>query len=377
MDTFWEELSDDEIEQIRALSADLYGVNTKAKSRLAALEVSKLLMQGNPQFTVASYWRQLLKSLKRCEALFPSSQVYYYKSKVWENLGDSESALWLLRKGVEADPDNANIHYIFLTQLLKFCPDEAIQRANAIASERRRPALLLFKAAEILLAQAELQEAVTPPVYQKIIILLEEALRGGSNQNDLPKSISSGGHVLAGLCWKRLGEIERAELEYTQALKADPESLVALVARGILNYGRKTPSALDDFQSAIEKKAPLVWPYFFRAHWAITTSRFDECIKMCQGGLNLSKDPDIVANLFQWLAIARFKIGGTKTDLRNTLTHAVLLSPTNQRINLSLNTVDEISQDRPIDRASILENEDMEKIGQAHLDFELVEPQLS
>jgi tetratricopeptide (TPR) repeat protein len=263
--------------------------------------------------------------------------------------------------------------------LSRIRPEEAVARSREILEGKRRQPVLLFKAVELLFARAELSERTEPRAYENFLKCLNEGFaadRAGL-ESRAPKSVLSGAMVLAGLCWKRLGQEADAEREYSQAIEVCPKSPVPFVARGVLNYGRKTGDALSDFQEAIERDCPVVWPYFFLAHSSLLNSRFGDCIKYCQDGLKLAKEPAIAANLMHWRAVARFHAQSDKGELRNALSKAQEWAPDNRWIKADLESVDGIWGGKAIDSWNLPNTSDAKRIGEAHEKLGALDPVLA
>ena len=372
MDRAWAQLDSEEIGLVRELLADLQGIKSLAKDKSAAERLPELLQDASLQPAGVTVWREFLETLRKCEGLVPAWGVFAYKARAWEALGDEESSLLFLRKSLASDPGNARLEYTLLGQFWRIRSDEAVERANRIAEDASSHPLLLFKAAEILFGDNEQREAGKSSEYRRCIALFEKVSQRGTEVHDPPpRSVFSGAHVLAGLCWERLQNKVNAEAEYSEALRLDPNSVVALVARGKLSYGEDNAAAREDFQRAVELKARLVWPYFFLAHASLRNSKFQECIAYCTEGLKRTNDPDIAANLWHWLGISRYMANGNKSELEGSLNRAKALSPANRDIDRNQKLLSEIEQSEEIEFWQIPPEEEIEEIAQAHFDLEL------
>ncbi len=329
MDVVWMRLQPNEIRLIRDLSADFYGVNADAKDAKAGARFRDEITNIRFRTYAEVQWRMLYNDLKRCEGLLKAEYVFYYKSTIWGKFGDQPAALWLLKKCTEIDASNLNFKYLYLGLLRKLEPNDAVDEALKIAAIRDQAPLLLFKAADILLEHASESASVDTSDYQRILSVYQQAFANVARlgQSEIPRSVLYGGRVVMGLCFSRIGKMVDAENSYAEAIRINPDSDVAFVARGILYYDWKTEAALKDFDRAIKMKAPLVWPYFCMAHWALKNADHKACIKFCKLALDHTVEPEIKAQIVQWHAISRFHFNKSKDDLGKGLKKARELSP--------------------------------------------------
>lgn len=350
MDQVWVKLSSGEITLIRYLSSDLYGVNLEAKDLNSGQEFKRVLEETKFRPQSDTEWHKLHKALIGCEGLFPPNLVYYYKSRMWNGLGDPVAGLFFTKKSIELDPDNMNVRYLYLSQLWNTLPTEALNEANTIAGNRDARALLLFKAADIIFSNAELNQDTPNSVYEKVLGVYKNAFRNivEFHEKQIPASVPYGAMVFMGLCWKRIGNHSEAEKSLSDAIQEalilKRDSSVALIARGILNYGVKTDNAVTDFNEAIKKKASLVWPYFFMAHWALNNNEFAPCVRYCDMADKWPADREVKAELIQWRAISSFNIDANLNALRSNLSRAHELAPNNPIIETNLNWAKQIGE---------------------------------
>ncbi len=338
MDEPWAQLQRVEIERLEGLSEDLYLYAADRKDREAARRFHALLLSALQRPVAREDWELLLGALRESEGLFPAPEVYYFKARAWDALGDPETALWFLEKSVEVGAGDPNIRYLYLTQLAKLRFEQALEQSRRISKAGDEfPPELLFKAGEILLLDAERQQRSDPEKYKVCVETFTKSLeRAQRLKKPLPKSMVSGAFILLGLCRKRLGSAEQAERFYSESLKEDPENAAALVARGMLNYGIKTEQAVADFRHAVKLGEKLVWPYFFLAHYELGAKKYAEALSLCTEAARRTRDPDVLGNVMLWRAIAAFELNGNAHELRASLWHASSLAPRNPSIQANL-----------------------------------------
>jgi hypothetical protein len=111
-----------------------------------------------------------------------------------------------------------------------------------------------------------------------------------------------------------------------------PTNDALLVARGILLYGRETDKSVQDFESAVRHSSPLVWPYFYLAHYALSNNRFDVCLDICNRALRLPASNEVQANMLEWMAIGQASLGYPAQVVESVFQAAQGLAPDNDRI---------------------------------------------
>ncbi|OYV86006.1 MAG: hypothetical protein B7Z73_12515 [Planctomycetia bacterium 21-64-5] len=134
---------------------------------------------------------------------------------------------------------------------------------------------------------------------------------------------------LLGFCHEFLGNAGVAANYYSRGLQANPNNDGLLVGRGILQYGTSR-RAITDFEHAVRLGSPVVWPYFFLAHYYLSTNRFDECRAMCEMGLRMQASATVKSQLEEWRAIAQAELGFPPEMVGAAFEAAICLDPTNE-----------------------------------------------
>jgi tetratricopeptide (TPR) repeat protein len=287
-------------------------------------------------------WAALLALLRRGElrARVPDHSAAYFRGRCWSSLGYFEAALAFFDHAAHLAPDNDNYAYLALDALVRSGRmDDALERANAILREQAPSVRRLFKAADVLFnAARNLDEAAAATVYKRVLLVLDRALVLDASlpAEERLSSLTVGGYVVRGLCHEHLEQPAEAKRAYTAALAVDPESDAALTARGLLSLDTDPAAALRDFERAVKKGTPLLWPYLYLAHDALQSGEFRRCLDMVQQAMARTRAPVLRANLMEWMAIASLELApGSKTSVA-LLQEAQAANPLSDRIAANL-----------------------------------------
>jgi tetratricopeptide (TPR) repeat protein len=141
-------------------------------------------------------------------------------------------------------------------------------------------------------------------IFERVIVRLETSGEGSSEPSLLAMALT-----LTGYCYEHLDLTDQARRYYDRGLSLFPTNDALLVARGILLYGRETDRSVRDFENAVQRGSPLVWSYFYLAHDALLSDRFDLCLDICTRALRLPASSEVQANLLEWMAISQTSLG--------------------------------------------------------------------
>ncbi len=203
-----------------------------------------------------------------------------------------------------------NYECLYLQTLHNAYPTKADELAQRILSEHtsHRPALVI-KAAEIRFVSTKtMSEVDSRPVVSEILNVLESIVTGSDPNEPLMDSVYAMAVALVAFCYDHLGNASAALEYYNKGIAGNPENEALLVARGILRYGADA-DAVHDFQAAIRTGTRMVWPFFFLAHQYLVNDRFAECLRVCEGAVELAASDSARANLFEWIGISRSELG--------------------------------------------------------------------
>jgi tetratricopeptide (TPR) repeat protein len=287
-------------------------------------------------------WGDLLSLVRRKQlrTQIPEALAAYFRGRCWSSLGYFDAAVTFFDYAAQLAPENENYAYLALDALVNSGRiDEALERANAILREQNPSARRLFKAADVLFhAARNFEQAAAAAVYTRTLVVLDRALALDMNlpQEERLSSVTVGGYVLKGLCYEHLAQPAEARRSYTAALAVDPDAEAALTARGLLLLHSEHPAALRDFERAVKKGTPLLWPYLYLAHDALESGEFRRCLDMAEHALARTRAPVLRANLMEWMAIASIELApGSKTSIA-LMRDAQTVNPLSERIAANL-----------------------------------------
>ncbi|EYF02462.1 tetratricopeptide repeat protein [Chondromyces apiculatus] len=171
-------------------------------------------------------------------------------------------------------------------------------------------------------------------VYAQIIEILERAVM---LESAVPaqqrKSVLVQGYVEMGVCHEHLGDTERALHAYSEALNVDADNDAALTARGRLRVARAEDAlAMQDFERAVARGTPLIWPYLHLAFHALNTAEYERCLELCRTGLERTEDERLRAALYEWMVVSVVMLGSPPPLVEDLLERALDLAPFNARI---------------------------------------------
>jgi tetratricopeptide (TPR) repeat protein len=195
----------------------------------------------------------------------------------------------------------------------------------------------VIQAAEVLFGSTQtLSEHEAAPTYRRLISILTPLLARKKDEGGLePPTHVSMILLLLATCHRWLGDVKEAYQYYSRAIVLEPWNDALFVARGALVYGTD-PSAIADFKQAIKLNSPIVWPYFYMAHYLLTQGRFDECRKMCERALGKSAPERVQSELCEFLGISLTNLGYPQAVVQRAFEDAIRIDPSNDRAKENL-----------------------------------------
>jgi tetratricopeptide (TPR) repeat protein len=340
MEEPWGRLSAVERERITGLSKDLYTVSGPAPAQ--APEPMNPQAQGKLgeayEARERGEWDRALELLRRWGKFVPAPLLSYIRATIWEDAGDKPVAVIFFEHACRLDPQNENFQARYLNALK--WTDNA--RARTIAepilneSEKHIPNLVI-QAAEVLYGEAtSIPEHNAAPIYRRLIGILAPLLSRTKDEEGLehPTQVSMILLLLA-TCHRWLGETREAYDYYSRAIILEPWNDALFTARGMIVYGTN-PSAISDFEQAIKLNSPMVWPYFYMAHYLLSQNRFEECRKMCERALGKPAPERIQSELCEFLGIALTHLGYPPPVIQRAFENAIRVDPSNERARQNL-----------------------------------------
>jgi tetratricopeptide (TPR) repeat protein len=333
----WHAMTPQEQARMEGLSADLYAIAeaTERKIVMDPAERRRFAESFSAAFANRN-WDESLALLRRPPADVPPGNVAFMQARCWEHLGDLETALVYMKEAERHDPEiGANV-LTYLLQLNR--TEEGAHYVGRILDNKAASAEALYLAASALLASVRglpIAETGTS-VLEQVAAILERARplassRRRSGTLGWPETESFIVCML-GLCYERLGQMEKALDVYADFLKRYPDNPEVRGFRGIRLYESDRPSAIQDLETAIRASFPAVWPYYYLAHHAIERGEYSRCMTLCFQGMQKTARRDVLAQLNEWVGICRFMEDYPAKYTRQSFDEALALDPENQRI---------------------------------------------
>ncbi|MEZ6130210.1 MAG: hypothetical protein R3C59_16110 [Planctomycetaceae bacterium] len=233
-------------------------------------------------------------------------------------------------------PDNPNFRFMWLSALAHASPETALREAQRIIENYpKEDPKLSYKAADILFANTRnLPDNESTDVIRSLVPVFEDAvfrfqLNGTASDE---KSLIAAAVTLLGFCHEHLGDDATALRYFNQGVQLYPKHDAPYVARGIQLYGTKTDDAVRDFTKASQLGSPLVWPYFFLAHFHLQRGEIERCMSMATAALQRASIAAVKADCLEWIAICQACLRFPESTVGATFDEALKWSHENPRI---------------------------------------------
>lgn len=338
MEGYWGQLTAVEMERLGGLSEDLYTVSDPPRE-----ELEPMTAQGQAEFTAAHEarargdWDTALALLRKLDKIVPPAILAYLRGTIWEGLDEKQVAVVFHERAWGLDSDNQALQAAFLNVLKWTDGKRALALAEPILAESGMlDPHLVVQAAEVAYGYAMgMSEHDARPVYRRLIGILTPLLgrvMDGQGPERMPVNRIV---LLLATCHRWLGEFPEAYRYYSQAVLLEPWDDALLTARGIIQYG-KDPSAVADFEQAIQLDSQVVWPYYYMAHHLLSQGRFEDCRQMCERALGKPAPERIQSELCEFLGISLTSLGYPSPVVQRAFEKAIRVDPSNERARENL-----------------------------------------
>ena len=363
LDGIWEKLSEDEQLLVRGLSSDLNWIEGGFAPRSDPSMPAEQDLRALAAAVEAQQWVKVLALSRKCARAIPPSGLAYFRGNAWMGLGFPAVACLFREYAHKLEPSNEGLAYLYLSVLEVAHPESLRKLATTVlGSPDHHLVAEVIKAVSVTLDETTRGQSTDQTrVFESSLAILERVLvRLRILLPDLaPVELHSVACGLAGFCCEGLGELDRAEKFYAEALRRASENEGLLVARGMLNYARKRANAVADFKAAAKTRTgrQRVWPFLFLAHHSLVEGRFEDCLRYATRGATLTQTPSIQSDLLEWVAISLCELGGAPPEvIRGMFAEAERLAPDNPRISTNRKSFEESLKDQ---LAPILQREDV------------------
>lgn len=334
----WTRLSKEHRKIVDDLSGDLYML--AGREHLDDGTVDDVL-------AIRDAWlrKDWIRILELCRLRLPKVDDHhraYVRGRAYGELGLSLAAFSFLDHAAQLNPDSENYRYLAIEALLNAGEFEgAWTRARDLLANTDTQPTLLLKVADVMYAAAARSDAPFDGMLrERLIGVVDRALSGDAGSRVL-KSVRVGGFIKKGYALVHLHRCADADAAFTQAIESDPQSDVALVARGLLRLDqREFEAAAADFEEAIRLDTDLGWPYLFLAKQRLSEGDNEQVVDFAERALSSARSGTMGAGLLELKGVALARMGHTVESLR-ALRDADALSPFNPRVARSIELLEQ------------------------------------
>jgi tetratricopeptide (TPR) repeat protein len=307
MEAPWYALEEQDKPLLKELSADLYMIEGEEITLpLAEGEQAVELVSSASDAFQRQEWRSVLSVLRKLRGPWPLDVIAYVRGRCWGELGFYESALCFYEFAQKLSPSPAREALVLDLLRRLGSIGEALLRVETIeASPGAHPNVLAQAVFTLSHWARELPPAEAKSVRERLLSLAERL--PASAEGDMSPWGLAGALLEAGFSAEHLGDRKAARAWLDRAVRAH-ESGETLVSRGLFLLQSDLAGAMTDFKRAIALGTNLVWPYFYLAHDALTSGRFEACTLYCRDGIYHAPPGRVRARLYEWWAIATFEL---------------------------------------------------------------------
>ena len=342
----WTLLGSGEQDLLQGLSVDLYTLGGNEPPLPPGVHASERSLERLAPRIKSAYehqdWTQLLALCRLHPEFVPKDRRAYLRARCWQSLGHPDLAVLFFDDASRLNPANVNYPAFTLEALIQSGQiTVALQRASDFIAREETHPRLLFRAADVLFRWGlTLPASEAAPIFERVIGIIHRSLarERALPENELLKSVTVAAFIELALCQLRLNRPQEARQAYFAAHEIDPDNSRVLAACGLLALKESEAEALPFFRAAVQKGCPLVLPYYFLANRALMGGDYLECFRLADLGLEHATRPEIMADLLEWSAIARFELGANPAEVRRLFEAALLQAPTSERIARNLAT---------------------------------------
>jgi tetratricopeptide (TPR) repeat protein len=343
----WNELTEEEQELFTGLSIDLYEIEgIKRESSGLTEQQARAMIQDAYLAREAGEFDESLKLLRDCQEFSSDARGAYIRGTIWQRKGDPKVAAVFFKRAVDLEPTNSNFHAIWLHQLKSVDPSAAAVEAEKVLSNPAKfaPVAVVYAAEIAYIQTLPKSDPESTLVYRRLVpIMKHEIDRLRSMRPTPPKSLFGMGLSLLASCHEHLQEIPQAFDYYSEAIRLDPGNSTLYLARGKLLYGDDPAVAIEDLETAVTLKEPLVWPYLFLSHYYLGTGQYEKVLNLAAAGLALPSIGRVRSSLLEFRAIAEAQLEFPKNIVRRSFEEAIRNDISNQRALRNLEAFDKMT----------------------------------
>ncbi len=339
MDVPWTRMNAEQLARVRGISADLATLEPDPPIQHAddPRVFDDALAVGLQLLWKADQHEKILALLRQKPELVSSYRAARLRGRAYELLGELAVAERFYESAWKSNSQEVIAAFeVALVKLRLQRFDEVVEIVGRVSggSEKLTPmvtnalATMLFLASQSIPGREQelLLQAVS--LYELVDQQLRRFLSSKSSlQRDQVFSL-----IGRGICWLRLGDSDKAEIFFSEALEVDPENADAAVFRGMVRLEENRDQALEDFESAVKHGAAVIWPFYYLAHAALEHGDYVRCVELCARGRTFLQDHSLLSQMLQWNAIASAFLEAPVQEVLYLFREALDLSPSDSNL---------------------------------------------
>jgi tetratricopeptide (TPR) repeat protein len=340
MDSPWHAMTTQEQTRMRGLAADLHALTEGGPMRvdMTTQQVADWQRSARDAYTrgEAGDVDAALSFLRRqVPSKLPRQIIPFLQARLWDRLGDLETALLFMKEADRHDPDQALSVLVLLQQLGR--ADELPQYANrVIANPTSSPLDLYLAAVAFLFPTRRLNDAESAPMLRQAVPVLKRALAGylalppeeRAESRDMDANIAQA----LGLGLERLGDLQSAIAVYSEAIARNSRNGELFMARGLALLDADQPRALADLIEAVRLGVAAIWPYLLLARHSLQSGTPGEALRLALAAQGQPGSAPARAEVYEAIGMALAELGQPQERVLENFDLALALDPKNERI---------------------------------------------
>jgi tetratricopeptide (TPR) repeat protein len=337
MTALWENLDETQRQSVRGMSSDLNWIRRNGRSAPKGRQTGDVTPEDRQALLKAKLeneWHAILHYLRLCASVMSPVNLAYLRGQAYQAIGLKGYSTAFYDQAVEFEPGNGSMRVIAMRAADREDPENALQRArDTLQSPLTHPPVAVVMS--IAMTLRRLEEEGAEINSQHYSGLLQEAI-ARLDLEPPSESVRTMVYQFAASAFEILGDLPWALRCYEEGLRLAPENEALQIGIGLLLYGSQTERAVEAFSSAVRKATPLVWPYYFLAHYYVRRGQYDSSLQMGRLAWARAATDPVRAELLEWQAICLCELDYPVEVVRSLFEKAAALDPDNESIQANL-----------------------------------------
>ena len=294
MTELWEKFDVTQRQSVNGMGSDLNWIRRKGQlppKSHGAEEVTPAERQELLDARLLNEWHRFLYYLRVCSPTIPAANLAYLRGQAYDAIDLPSYSISLYELAADLEPSNASMGVIAMRAVDRVDHARALSRAErVVASSVQFPPAVVAMSTVMILRRDEAEgRTIDKARYRSI---LEDAIKR-LRLEPLSDAGQTMVYQLAASGFETIDDLPTALKCYEEGLRLSPDNEVLLIGKGLLLYGSRTDEAVGAFRRVVSNEGtPLVWPYFFLAHYFLLRMNYDESVKMAKQAWERANGPD-------------------------------------------------------------------------------------